>query len=535
MEKRIVLSFVLSFLVIIIWQSLFSPSPQEVITKNSQIVENKQVTNVLKSESLFQESEEVPLTNDDPEEFISIANSSISAEFSTYGGVIKRATILQYDAQLPVTNIFSLKQYNDLIYNIDLQNNNEVVFRAKKDGLTIIKTYRLSESDFIINAAIEIKNIDNVPVSFNPSIQALLIDVNEVGEELTDSRDRNLMEYSVLSEGKVFRKTGAYKFEDKEKKSIDASAQWFGFRNRYFCTIVKPDFDVQGYEFLPKKEKNQLKISGLLPEKILNVGDSLILSSLIYVGPQNSSILKQYDADLEKIQVYFRAGFFDAIAKIIEDLIKLVYKVIPNWGVAILLVSMFIYLAMYPMTMKSMMSMRKMQSLQPRIVELREKHEKNPQKLNQEIMKLYAENKVNPLGGCLPLLLQMPVFICLYQMIWRSVLFKGADFLWIKDLSQPDRLFILPQKFPIIGNEINLLPIISVILMFIQQKMTAKNMASSDPNQRAQQKMMAIMMPVVLLLVFYRIASGLTLYLTVFYVLSSFTQWRVSRKAAAEA
>jgi YidC/Oxa1 family membrane protein insertase len=175
-----------------------------------------------------------------------------------------------------------------------------------------------------------------------------------------------------------------------------------------------------------------------------------------------------------------------------------------------------------------------MQALQPEITRLKEKYNNNPQKLNQEIMVLYKENKINPVGGCLPFLLQMPVFIGLYQVLWRSVAFKGADFLWIKDLSQPDRMVILPFKAPFIGDEINILPILMMIIMFFQQRITSKNMVITDPMQLQQQKMMGIFMPIFLGVIFYKFASGLTLYFTMFYVFSTFTQFHMyhQKKAA---
>ncbi|HNV23544.1 MAG TPA: YidC/Oxa1 family membrane protein insertase, partial [Candidatus Omnitrophota bacterium] len=145
-------------------------------------------------------------------------------------------------------------------------------------------------------------------------------------------------------------------------------------------------------------------------------------------------------------------------------------------------------------------------------------------------MELYKEHKINPLGGCLPMLLQMPIFVGLYQVLWRSVSFKGADFLWIKDLSLPDRIFILPASFPIIGNEINILPILMIFIMFYQQKLTSANMASSDPMQVQQQKMMMFIFPLMLGFLFYRFASGLTLYFTMFYLLSTITQLKISRE-----
>jgi len=170
-----------------------------------------------------------------------------------------------------------------------------------------------------------------------------------------------------------------------------------------------------------------------------------------------------------------------------------------------------------------------MQGLQPKMTEIREKHKNNPQKMNQEIMELYKKHNVNPFGGCLPMLLQMPIFIGLYQVLWRSVEFKGAEFLWIKDLSAPDRLFLFPFNLPIIGNEFNLLPIIMIFVMFIQQKLSSKNMAISDPQQLAQQKMMMFFFPLFLGFIFYKFASGLTLYFTMFYLFSTYTQWKISR------
>jgi len=131
-------------------------------------------------------------------------------------------------------------------------------------------------------------------------------------------------------------------------------------------------------------------------------------------------------------------------------------------------------------------------------------------------------------------LLQMPVFIGLYQVLWRDVSLKGAGFLWIKDLAAPDRLFLLPFKLPFIGNEFNLLPLIMVVVMAFQQKLTAKNMVVTDPMQLQQQKMMSTIMPVFLGFIFYKFASGLTLYFTMFYFFSTFTQWKMtqSKKAA---
>jgi len=150
-----------------------------------------------------------------------------------------------------------------------------------------------------------------------------------------------------------------------------------------------------------------------------------------------------------------------------------------------------------------------MQALQPKVEALRITYKDNPQKLNKEILELYREHKVNPLGGCLPLLLQMPVFFALYQVMIRCVALKGAKLLWIKDLSEPDKLFLLPTNLPVLGNEFNLLPLLMAALMFVQQK---ASLVSSGSTSEEQQKIMMIVMPIMFGVIFYRMPSGLVLY-----------------------
>jgi YidC/Oxa1 family membrane protein insertase len=172
-----------------------------------------------------------------------------------------------------------------------------------------------------------------------------------------------------------------------------------------------------------------------------------------------------------------------------------------------------------------MRSMKEMQGLQPHIEELRKKYKDNTQKFNKEVMELYKEHKVNPFGGCLPLLLQMPIFFALYQTLMRSVVLRGAEFLWIKDLSEPDRLFLLPFNIPILGNEINILPIIMAIGMFAQQKITMKTAAGSNPEQ---QRFMMVLFPLMFGFIFYRMPSGLVLYWFINSTLMLIYQLRVS-------
>jgi YidC/Oxa1 family membrane protein insertase len=191
------------------------------------------------------------------------------------------------------------------------------------------------------------------------------------------------------------------------------------------------------------------------------------------------------------------------------------------------LLSMTTYSILFPLSIKQMRSMKEMQKLQPHIEEMRKTYKDNPQKMNKEIMELYRLHKVNPLSGCLPILLQMPIFFALYPVLMRSAFLRGADFLWIKDLSSPDKIATLPAMLPFLKNEVNLLPVVLAILMFVQQKMTLKSTPSSA--QAEQQKMMMVIMPIMFGFIFYHMPAGLVLYWLVNSVLMLIFQVRLSK------
>jgi YidC/Oxa1 family membrane protein insertase len=180
-----------------------------------------------------------------------------------------------------------------------------------------------------------------------------------------------------------------------------------------------------------------------------------------------------------------------------------------NWGWAIALLSLIVFILLLPLTAKQIRSMKEMQALQPKIEALREAYKDNPQKLNKETMELYREHKVNPFGGCLTMFLQIPIFIALYQALMRSIYLKGESFFWIKDLSLPDRLLILPTTLPVLGNEINILPILMAIGMFIQQRLT---LVGASGAAKEQQKLMSMLMPLLFGAFFYHMPAGLVLY-----------------------
>jgi len=294
-------------------------------------------------------------------------------------------------------------------------------------------------------------------------------------------------------------------------------------RDKYFCSILYP-LSSTSAAFMQPTGKQRVTSGILTKSNLLSPGVSYNFICRLYIGPQDTKILAELGRGLENIASF---GTFDIISQGLLFILRFLHSIIPNWGVCIILICLLIFLVLYPLTAKSLASMKKMQTLQPEIEKLRNQYKDQPQKLNKEIMEMYRQNKVNPFSGCLPMFLQIPVFFALYQTLMRTIELKGASFLWIKDLSETDKLFILPKSLPVIGNEINILPIVMIVAMFLQQKLSMKSAGSSTMQE--QQKMMMFMMPVLFGFLFYHFPSGLTIYWVSYTILSILSQKLISR------
>lgn len=220
-----------------------------------------------------------------------------------------------------------------------------------------------------------------------------------------------------------------------------------------------------------------------------------------YAGPKQYSRLNLLGNHQERVMEFGRLRFFCAI--LLRGLNGL-HAMIPNYGIAVMLLTILIRVLFWPITRKSTESMKRMQELQPEMKALRERHKDNPQKMQQETMALYKTHKVNPVAGCLPMVIQIPVFFALFTVLRSAVELRFAEFLWISDLSEPENL--LAGMVPVIGS-INILPVLMTLTMVWQQHLTP---SAGDPNQR---KMM-MFMPVMMLVFFYSMPSALVLYWT---------------------
>ncbi|MBN1465554.1 membrane protein insertase YidC [candidate division KSB1 bacterium] len=299
---------------------------------------------------------------------------------------------------------------------------------------------------------------------------------------------------------------------------------WVAVRTKYFAFFIIPETQkidyarIRGEEIAlqPVGKERWKKFSLLIGMPYL--GERLASTDFkIYLGPLEYDILQKYDENLHDF-MDFGWGFIKYFSLPILKTLKWMHNFIPNYGVVLLIFSILIKIILYPLTQKSYQSMQKMQTLQPKLKELQEKYRNDPQKLNQATMAMYKEQRVNPMGGCLPMLIQMPLLFGLFIVFRTTIELRGEGFFWwITDLSAPDTIYTFPGNFslPLYGNTVNILPLVMGATMFFQQKMTV-----TDPKQ----KMMVYFMPIFLTLLFNSFPSGLNLYYALFNVLSILQQ-----------
>jgi YidC/Oxa1 family membrane protein insertase len=294
---------------------------------------------------------------------------------------------------------------------------------------------------------------------------------------------------------------------------------WAALQNLYFAAALLPG--EKGSAVAVRKEsQEQPTISLVTPAQTVQAGEEFVQRFAFYGGPKDIDSLAAAGSDLSNI---VDLGWFDALARPALHLMRFLYRLSGNYGVAIILISILQKVVLHPLTAKSLRSMQAMKALQPKVAALTERHKNNPQKKQQEVMGLYKKHGVNPLGGCLPMLVQLPIFVALYNALSSSVEMWRAHFLWISDLSQPDALF----SFDVWGLRdypFNLLAIFMGVSMFFQQKMSP---STGDPQQA---KMMLYLMPTMFTFMFWTFPSGLVLYWLVSNVLQMGQQYWLQKR-----
>lgn len=282
--------------------------------------------------------------------------------------------------------------------------------------------------------------------------------------------------------------------------------EWVATKDRHFSLIVKPESATGYYGLVQGLGDHRFNVSVVSPRVALPAGGTLRHEFLVYAGPTDLARLEPLG-----LGAIVNFGKMDGIAKLLIGALELLHGALRNYGLAVIALTALINLLLFPFTRLSYQSMKRMQLIQPQMSKLRDQHKNNPQKLNKEMMELYRKHKVNPFGGCLPMLLQMPVFIALYVALSKFVPMVNARFLWIGDLSTPD-VVPIPLALPFLGDRVHALPLVMVAAMFFQQRLTQVKVSGQDPAVEQQQKIMGWMMPAIFGFIFYSMPSGLVLY-----------------------
>lgn len=380
------------------------------------------------------------------------------------------------------------------------------------NGLSIERVYTFDNSSYLIDLAIKVKNNSGNALQGIPQLQQ----INTPFEGVASPANRFLFSGPATVINETLEQI---KFDDFEEgpKTVQGAIEWAGYDSNYFlCAIVPLDgagntFTMQGSEALTK-----MQLSGSLDT--LPAGAEKEYKYHVYYGPKKLTMMDDIGFNLGK-SVNF--GWFDILAKPTLWLLNKFYSVVHNYGIAIIMVTVLFKAIFWPITQKGMKSMKNMQKLQPKMAKIKEKYKGDPTRMNQEVMSMYKTYKVNPLGGCLPMVLQIPVFFALYKVLLQSIELRHAPFmLWISDLSAPDRLWI-GLDLPYVGG----LPVLTLLMgasMFLQQKMSP---STADPTQA---KIM-MFLPVVFTFMFLNFASGLVLYWFINNLLSILQQVIINR------
>lgn len=498
----------LSFLVYQQWQIDYNLPKAETEVASTTTVDNASDTPV--------SSSAVNNTIDDEisGKVITVKSDVLELKITTNGGDVVGSELLQYNAELNSQQPFSLlKDSKDVIYvaqsgligkdgidsragraqySVDSdsfvltegQNELRIPFVWEKDGLKVIKTFIVKRGQYVVDVDYQIINQRSETVEVQPYAQIK----HTLIEHSTNLAMPTYTGGAYSSSETNYQK---YSFDEMRKKNLAIATKqgWVALLQHYFVTAWVPDQNSDN-QLYSSTNKDFAFIGFRSSNIIIPAGTSHNVSTKLWTGPKLQTKMESVASHLDLTVDYGWAWF---ISKPLFKLLQFIHSLVMNWGLAIICVTIIVKAILYPLTKAQYTSMAKMRMLQPRIQELRERFGDDKQRMSQEMMRMYKEEKVNPLGGCLPILLQMPIFIALYWMFMEAVELRHAPFFgWIQDLSAQDPYYILPL---LMGGS-----------MYLLQKMSPTPVA--DPTQ---QKIMTFM-PVAFTFFFLWFPSGLVLY-----------------------
>ncbi len=471
-----------------------------------------------------------------------------------YSDTLERVTFLDADQAGKLRELDVVA--DSLVYELIEAGERELAFEGtirsgRGHALRVRKLVVMDPDSYSYSAQLELTNAGEVPCQFTGALRG------PAGIERESSDPRYLGTRVGIYEGPGRYDVAKVNPRDILKKGpqVNESAEiaWAGLVNHYFVAITEPedrswvetvtsravtDSDILaaegrwGAETLnPKVNRRELArqnatVALNVARQDLEPGGSVTLRYRMIGAPKDDEVLAAYDAGLPGLVEY---GLLPTISRMALAVLSGVHAVVPNYGIAILVLTVFVRTLLHPLTRKSQLSMVKMQKLQPQLAELQRKYADDKEKLTQEQFALWKKYGANPLGGCWPMLLQMPILISLFGALRAAIELRHAGFLYISDLSRPDVLFRLPLYLPFLENEFNLLPILMGVVMYLNQKFMSQPSGSA---QQQQQQMMLKFMPIFLTVVLYRMPSGLVLYFTTSTAIGALERWLIERKSA---
>jgi len=527
LEKKSLIAVVLSIIVLFVFQSYFAKNQadktQELSVVEKGVIVPKIVETITgkESDSKFKAEKKLNIDYGKIKEYIFDGNKYRAVFTNMGGGGIKSFKLKDFkesiepDAELvervkverndPLPQSFTFTGKNiqidlDDLFDVQKLNKNEFLFRKRtKEGFRIERRYRLDPDSYKINVDIVLINESDKEIEGVPRVTLF-------EREFKDETDKYDVQKQIVKIGDEIETTD-YKTIREESPVVKGKINWFGLEEKYFITAIILKEDTVKRVLADDAGGKLISSAIEFNEVAIPKGGKSIVSYSVYSGPKEMAILKKMNVGLEES---VDMGWFKPLAEPLLRFLLFINKYTGNFGYSIIIVTILIKLLFFPLANKSYKSMGGMKKLQPQMTALKEKYKNDKQKMGKEVMALYKKNKVNPLSGCLPMIIQIPVFIALYNVLLNTIDIRHAPFhFWIMDLSAKDPYYVTP--------------LIMGVTMFLQQKLSP-----SVPDATQQKVMM--FMPIIFTAMFINLPSGLVLYWVVNNILSIGQQYYVMKK-----
>lgn len=488
-----------------------------------------------------------------PEQTVVLENDQIAVKISSYGAVVKSATLKEYAERpgavsednpavtldfssspaLAIEGMAALPLGSD--FNVAEKGADFVLLKSVvREGGKPVLTRRITlKKDFQLSVEDEFAGVNgSAPCRLSSGAMSLGASKNDIlsvdSWVVSDAKGKSRVEhhgeteplesYLAASSGGCSGSKSAAGMPVESMVDVPGTRKWIAVKNRFFVAALVGLPDNDGFRAVAARDSAaETYVLKSVSAAVSIRPSSEKTSYTFYVGPKKQSLL--WELGMKDVMEF---GMWRWVCYPMVWVLNLFNSWIPNYGIAIILLTILVRLVFWPLTHKSTISMRRMSEIQPKIKEIQKKFKDNPQRLQQETFAVYRENKVNPLASCLPMLVQIPVFIALFTVLRSAVELRYASFLWIADLSEPEALGA-NSWFPWFGG-LNILPILMAATMALQSALTPST------GDKSQQRMMMIMMPAMMLFMFYSFPSALSLYWTLSQVFSIVQMWWIRKK-----